>query len=65
MRVGLCTQYIDGEYTGVGLFITRLLQQWMDYPDPHEFHLIHMKEGGNPLYEKVAAEHVFSSKTRA
>lgn len=65
MRVGLCTQYIDGEYTGVGHFITRLLQHWMDYPDPHEFHLIHMKEGGNPLYEKVAAEHVFSSKTRA
>ena len=65
MRVGLCTQYIDGEYTGVGHYITRLLQHWMGRPDPPDFHLIHMVGGGNPLYEEAAAEHVFSSKTRA
>jgi len=65
MRVGLCTQYIDGEYTGVGHYITRLLEHGMDHPDHPDFHLIHMGNGGNPLYGAAAAEHVFSNKTRA
>ncbi len=65
MKVGLCTKYIDGEFTGVGLYITRLLENWMEYPDAPEFHLIHMQEGGHPLYGRAAAEHVYRSSTKA
>lgn len=65
MKVGLCTQYIDGEYTGVGLYVTRLLEHMMAYEDAPAFHLIHMKDGGDPLYSRAAAEHTYSSPARA
>ncbi len=65
MRVGLCTKWIDEPFTGVGLYTHRVLSHMMDLQEPPEFHLVHMQRGGDPLYGRAAAEHVFSPKIRS
>jgi glycosyltransferase involved in cell wall biosynthesis len=64
VKVGLCTNYIDGEFTGVGLYVRRLLERWLGDPEAPDLHLIHMQEGGDPLYGRAAAEHVYRASTR-
>lgn len=61
----MCTQYMDGPFTGMGLYVTRLLQHMMTFEDAPEFHLVHMRKGGDPLYSRAAAEHVFNTPARS
>ncbi len=62
MRVGMCTKWIDEAYTGVGRYTIKVLEHMMDIPDGPEFHLIHKQVGGDPLYGRAAAEHVFNAR---
>jgi len=64
MKVGLCTQYIDGEFTGVGVTVKRLAGALLDLEDAPELHLVHMRRGGDPLYARAAGEHVFTTPAR-
>jgi glycosyltransferase involved in cell wall biosynthesis len=58
----LCTKWIDEPYTGVGRYTHKVLCHMMDAPDAPKFHLIHMQEGGDDVYGRAVAEHVFSPK---
>jgi len=64
VKVGLCTQYIDGEFTGVGVTVKRLAEALLDLEDGPELHAVHMRRGGDPLYGRAAGEHVFSTPAR-
>jgi glycosyltransferase involved in cell wall biosynthesis len=62
LRVGVCTKWIDEPFTGVGRYTLKVLSHMMDMDPSPEFHLIHMQEGGEDVYGRAAAEHVFSPK---
>ena len=62
MRVGICTKWIDEPYTGVGRYTIKVIEHMMDLPDPPELHLIHKQQGGDPVYSRAAAEHVFQPR---
>ena len=65
MRVGLCTKWIDEPYTGVGRYTIQVLSHMMEAEDAPELHLIHMQRGGDPVYGRAAAEHVFRPAIRS
>jgi glycosyltransferase involved in cell wall biosynthesis len=56
---------MDGDYTGTGHMVKRVVEQLLGWPDGPELHLVHMQQGGDPLYARAAGEHVFSTPTRA
>jgi glycosyltransferase involved in cell wall biosynthesis len=56
---------MDGEYTGTGHMVKRVVERFLERPDGPELHLVHMRRGGDPLYSQAAAEHVFSTPARA
>jgi glycosyltransferase involved in cell wall biosynthesis len=60
LRVGMCTKWIDEPFTGVGRYTLKVLSHMMDCDEAPEFHLIHMQQGGDPIYGRAADEHVFS-----
>jgi glycosyltransferase involved in cell wall biosynthesis len=60
LRVGMCTKWIDEPFTGVGRYTLKVLSHMMSSGEAPEFHLIHMQRGGDPIYGRAAAEHVFS-----
>lgn len=62
MKVGMCTKWIDEPYTGVGRYTIKVLEHMMDLPDAPEFHLVHKQRGGDPIYSRAAAEHVYSPR---
>ena len=62
VRVGMCTKWIDEPFTGVGRYTLKVLSHMMDAEGSPEFHLIHMQQGGDPVYGRAAVEHVFSPK---
>jgi len=65
MRVGMCTKWIDEPFTGVGRYTLKVLSHMMDAEGSPEFHLVHMQRGGDPVYGRAAAEHVFDPKVGA
>jgi glycosyltransferase involved in cell wall biosynthesis len=65
LRVGMCTKWIDEPFTGVGVYTQRVLSHMMDSPRSPEFHLVHMQRGGDEVYSRAAAEHVFSPSVGA
>jgi glycosyltransferase involved in cell wall biosynthesis len=58
----MCTKWIDEPFTGVGRYTLKVLSHMMDMDNAPEFHLIHMQQGGDPVYGRAEAEHVFSPK---
>jgi glycosyltransferase involved in cell wall biosynthesis len=58
----MCTKWIDEPFTGVGRYTLKVLSHMMEADRPPEFHLIHMQQGGDPVYANAQAEHTFSPK---